>query len=562
MKDYLKISKAPELTGRERRLYRFLEILPGALSWLTIIALIIFSYYKPIGTAIFVIMFDVYWLLLVAFLGTHLLISYRFMKKRMAVNWQEKCESLGMVSLRLETVIDGNDINNNDGNNANKGLNIVEGKTREGETGEIKEKDQARIVNLSWRDVVHVVILPTYQESLDVLRSSFNGLVNSGYQTDKLIVVLAAEARAGEDGKLIRETIGKEYGHLFRRFLITIHPDDIIGELKGKGANQAWAAKKLKEEIIDGEEIDYASIMVSVLDSDTVVFPGYFHCLTHAFLTSKKPYRSSYQPIPVYHNNMWQAPFFARVAAFSNTFWQMMQQLRPEKSATYSSHAMTWQSLIDIDFWSTNMVSEDSRIFWHCFCYYQGDYRVEPLYFPVSMDMCMDKNQWQSAKNLYRQQRRWGWGVENIPYLVFNTIKQWPSLTRKSRGNYLRHIGVQIYGFHSWATNALITSIIGWLPLILGGSAFNATVLSSNLPMVTKFLMTLAMVGMVLSAIVSLLMLPTINKKGFMKYVTSVLQWICLPIVIIVFGSIPGLEAQTRLMLGKYMGFWVTPKHR
>lgn len=562
MKDYLKISKAPELAGRERRLYRFLEILPGALSWLTIIALIIFSYYKPVGTAIFVIMFDVYWLLLVAFLGTHLLISYRFMKKRMAVNWQEKCESLGMVSLRLETVIDGNDINNNDGNNDNKGLDTVEEKRIEGETGEIKEKDQARIVNLSWRDVVHVVILPTYQESLDVLRSSFNGLVNSGYQTDKLIVVLAAEARAGEDGKLIRETIGQEYGHLFRRFLITIHPDDIIGELKGKGANQAWAAKKLKEEIIDGEEIDYASIMVSVLDSDTVVFPGYFHCLTHAFLTSKKPYRSSYQPIPVYHNNMWQAPFFARVAAFSNTFWQMMQQLRPEKSATYSSHAMTWQSLIDIDFWSTNMVSEDSRIFWHCFCYYQGDYRVEPLYFPVSMDMCMDKNQWQSAKNLYRQQRRWGWGVENIPYLVFNTIKQWPSLTRKSRGNYLRHIGVQIYGFHSWATNALITSIIGWLPLILGGSAFNATVLSSNLPMVTKFLMTLAMVGMVLSAIVSLLMLPTINKKGFMKYVTSVIQWICLPIVIIVFGSIPGLEAQTRLMLGKYMGFWVTPKHR
>ncbi|WKZ25123.1 MAG: glycosyltransferase family 2 protein [Patescibacteria group bacterium] len=563
MKDYLKISKAPELTGRERRLYRFLEILPGALSWLTIIALIIFSYYKPVGTAIFVIMFDVYWLLLVAFLGTHLLISYRFMKKRMAVNWQEKCESLGMVSLRLETVIDGNDINNgSDSNNDNKELDTMEEKTVEGETGEIKEKDKARIINLSWRDVVHVVILPTYQESLDVLRSSFNGLVNSGYQTDKLIVVLAAEARAGEEGRLIRETIGKEYGHLFRRFLITIHPDDIIGELKGKGANQAWAAKKLKEEIIDGEEIDYASIMVSVLDSDTVVFPGYFYCLTHAFLTSKKPYRSSYQPIPVYHNNMWQAPFFARVAAFSNTFWQMMQQLRPEKSATYSSHAMTWQSLIDIDFWSTNMVSEDSRIFWHCFCYYQGDYRVEPLYFPVSMDMCMDKNQWQSAKNLYRQQRRWGWGVENIPYLVFNTIKQWPSLTRKSRGNYLRHIGVQIYGFHSWATNALITSIIGWLPLILGGSAFNATVLSSNLPMVTKFLMTLAMVGMVLSAIVSLLMLPTINKKGFMKYVTSVLQWICLPIVIIVFGSIPGLEAQTRLMLGKYMGFWVTPKHR
>jgi hypothetical protein len=67
---------------------------------------------------------------------------------------------------------------------------------------------------------------------------------------------------------------------------------------------------------------------------------------------------------------------------------------------------------------------------------------------------------------------------------------------------------------------------------------------------------------MVISAIISVLILPQDHKGGIKKYVIMLVQWLFLPVVIIVFGAIPGLEAQTRLMLGKYMGFWVTPKHR
>jgi len=520
--DYLKIGKASDLSGSNRKLYRALEILPGFLSWSTLIVLAVLSYFYPIFVAYFLIAFDVYWLLLVIFLGIHLIVSYGKMKEGLETDWKTLCKTISPREIKSPGT---------------------------GETRLIK-----------WEDIVHLMVFPIYNESLEVIENSVKAIAEGVYPTEKIIMVLGIEQRGGaavlENAKKMKE----KYGDKFRDFFIPVHPDGIEGEIKGKGSNQAWAAKEVKKEIIDKEGIDYDKILVSIFDIDTIIYPDYFYSLTYKFLSSENPYRASYQPIPVYHNNIWQAPFFARVAASSNTFWQMMQQIRQEKLATYSSHSMTWRALVDIGFWSTKMVSEDSRIFWHCFCYYNGDYRVEPLYYPVSMDVCMDETFWQTAKNLYKQQRRWGWGVENVPYLIFNTIKRWKDLPKSKM---ISRIFVQLYGFHSWATNALIIGVIGWLPMMLGGDRFNSTVLSANLPVVTRALMTSAMSGLILSAVVSTLLLPKRPKKyGVLKSLAMLVQWILLPISIIVFGSVPGLEAQSRLMFNKHLGFWVTPKSR
>lgn len=526
--NFLRVGKATDLSGRDFKIYRILEMLPGVMSIGTLVVLLLLSYFKPVFVAYFIIVFSVYWLLLVIYMAIFLIASYRRLKNGLKTDWKGRCENLAA--------------GNYDDENA-----FANSLARQG---------------WSWQDVWHLIVLPTYNEDVDIIRASLLAITKDGFPPERLIVALAIEERAGPSGREKAAIIQKEFGDKFGYLMMVFHPDGIPGELKGKGANQGWCVKEVKRELLDKEGFDYHKILVSVFDIDTIIRPGYFFALTHKFLTVDKPYRASYQPIPVYHNNIWRAPFFSRVAASSNTFWQMIMQIRQESLVTYSSHSMTFKALADIGFWSPKSVSEDSRIFWHCLLYYNGDYRVEPISFDISMDVTCDSSVPKTALSLYKQQRRWAWGAENIPYLLFNSIKMWrrPGL---KKGVLAGHIAVQLYGFHSWATNALIISVLGWMPMILGGDRFNSMVISGNLPLITQNLMSFAMVGLFLSAIVSALLLPKRPKEHTIwKNIFITLEWFLVPIIIIFFGAIPCLDAQIRLMRGKYMGFWVTPKRR
>ena len=526
--NYLKIGKATDLSGRDRKIYRWLEIFPGVFSILTLVILIVLSYFKPVWVAYIIIAFSVYWLLLVCYMAVFLITAYSLLKKGVKTDWRQKCDELKDEEIRNKFPV----------------------------TSLCQQ-------GFTWEQMYQLVILPLYQEDEDVIAGCLDSVLADNFPADKLIVAITFEERAGiESVKKRQDFVLKKYGGKFLELYITTHPDGMAGELKGKGANQAWCAKKVKEEIIDKNKIDYGKIIVSVFDIDTVIDPGYFFAVTYKFLTVPSPYRTSYQPVPVYHNNIWESPFFSRVSASSNTFWQMIMQIREESLVTYSSHSMSFKALNEINFWGTKNVSEDSRIFWHCLLYYDGDYQVEPVHIKVSMDVTADESLWKTAKNLYKQQRRWAWGGENIPYLIFNTAKRWKNKNFK-KGKLIEHIFIQVYGFHAWATNAIIIGFVGWLPLFLGGERFNTTVLSGNLPLITQRLMTFAMLGMILSAVISYLLLPKRPKKySFFKNIKMILEWVTVPVTIVIFGAIPCLEAQVRLMRGKYMGFWVTPKIR
>ena len=341
--------------------------------------------------------------------------------------------------------------------------------------------------------------------------------------------------------------------------MITTHPKNISGELAGKGSNETWASRIAKKEIIDPLRIPYENIIISSFDIDTQVYPYYFACLTYHYLTCKEPLRSSFQPVPIYNNNIWDAPAISRVVAMGATFWHMIQQERPERMSTFSSHSMSFKAVAEMDFWPVKNVNEDSRIFWKSLLFYDGNYQNVSLYYPVSMDANLADNFFQTLINVFKQQTRWSWGVENVPYFTFGCLKNKAMALKKK----IYHLFHHWEAFWSWATNSLLIFMLGWLPLFLGGEEFNRTVLSYNLPRITRTIMILAMIGLVGSAFYALRLLPSRPEKyKGRKYIWMILQWILVPIVMIVFGAIPALISQTRLMLGKYMGFWVTRKER
>ncbi len=493
---YFHVAHARDLTGKDRIIYRLLEILPGFLSWATLISMIVLSAIRPVWVAVFVIFFDVFWLLKTGHLSLHHYYNWLRLKHNIKVNWQEKLEKL------------------------------------------------------KYENIKHLVVLPYYKEDEYVLEETFKSLVGARYKSKKIIIVLASEERAGKEALEIAEKMKNKFARRFGEFLITVHPEGLPGEIKGKGPNISYACEQARIKILDPKKIKYEDVLVSAFDIDTVIWPQYFSCLTWHFLTVEDPLNKSFQPVPLYNNNIWQAPAVSRVAATTSTFWQMIQQERPEKLATFSSHTLVFKSLYEVGYWQKNMISDDSRIFWNLYLAKNGNYSVVPLSYPVSMDANLAPKLSTTLKNIYRQHKRWMWGVENIPYMLFGFIKN-KEISFKEKWN---KSVTQLVGFWSLATNPIMILILGWLPVIIGGEAFRETLLSYNLPIVTRILMTIATMGLILAAIVSASLLPPMPlhyKKRKVRWFIQIIQWALVPFTIIIFGSIPGLHAQTKLMIGK-----------
>ncbi len=487
--------------------YRMYEMLPGISVWTTLILIFTLSFIKPLWMIYFIIVFDVYWVLKVLNFSFYLLVAWYRYRNVQKINWEDKL---------------------------------------------VHEID-------NYKEYQQVVFLTLYNESWDIVKSAIQSVADSVYDPKLFTIVIAGEEKTKDHYLDIFEKTKRHFKDDFGVLLGTCHPENLPDEIRGKGSNLHYSETEIKK-YIDKKGWDYKKIITTIFDIDTVCHKDYFAYLAYTYITHPDPTKSSYQPVALYNNNMWESPALLRVMAFSTTFWALTSLARQDAMVTFSSHSMSFQALVDAGFHDKRIVSEDSRIFYQCYLRYNANYEVTPLYIPVSMDTVRDDSLVQSLKNLYKQQRRWAWGVEHIPYLLWEFRKKGKLIPWYKK---FKWVFLEWEGKWSWSLVALIITIVGRLPLWLADEEVRQTALYFNAPHMLEILMTISMLGLLLSAVFSFPLLPKRpDSEPIHRYITMVFQWLLLPVSLIFISAIPAIDAVTHLMFGKYLGFNVSQKKR
>ncbi len=535
------------LKGKEKKLQRALEILPGAISWTILIGALLLTFWKPVWAAVLVISFDLYWLLRLLYMTFFLVLSYLRLSMENQTDWMERVRGLENVEQYLQ-----------EPRPLSPKARFRQKLSHWTHLQELQALTQNGSLPPRWSDIRHVVIIPIAKESRNVFEPGIRSLAHQQFPPKQILVVLAVEDRTPMEIKKAAQAVQQQYRSLFLDFLVASHPDGLPGEARVKGANATCAGKEAAR-YLERQGVPFEKVIVSCFDADTVVSPHYFACVTYQFMVCPQRTRASFQPIPVYHNNIWKVPGFARVLDVGSSFFQLVEATNPEKLVTFSSHSMSFQALVEIGYWPVDMISDDSAIFWKAFLHYEGDYRVVPMYVTVSMDVAASDSWRKTVVNVYRQKRRWAWGVENFPIVMrgFLHAQKLPLSKKIKNGFKLFESNV------AWATWPFLLGVISWLPAFFAGLEFSNSVLYYTAPRITATIFRLGSISLLTTIALSMSILPKApTRNPLLIKLGHAFEWLLVPVTAIFLSAIPALDAQTRLMLGRYMEFWVTDKKR
>lgn len=528
--------------GKRTKLYRFLEILPGAISYSAVILLFIFSLLNPVLGAIYLFILIASTLVKAIGVAYRTIQGYNVIKRAERVDWHKRMEDLAHPHAAYERLHD-EDSKSYHFDQHLENLKMMVAMEKEYPNPE---------------KIYHAVIMTAYDEGEEILGPSIEATINTTFPNERIIFALAYEERGGEAMEQTARHLAEKYKGIFKDFLLVKHPANLSGEIIGKGPNLTYAGKAVAE-YVKQHQLPVENIIVTSLDSDNRMAPKYLDSVAYEFITHPNRQRLSYQPVSLFMNNIWDAPAPTRLIAVSNSFFNVISTMRPHSLRNFASHSQPLQALEAMDFWSKRTIVEDGHQYWRSLFFFSGDYSVLPIRIPIYQDAVIDETLWKTIKAQFIQVRRWYYGASDVAYVgskLFVSRDKRIVPFRQLFPKFLRLLD----GHVTLAIMAPIITFGGWVPMIMNLSS--RTMVAYNLPNIVSVIETIASVGVLVTVLVSFRILPkrpAKYRKG--RNILMIIQWILMPITSILYQSLAAYYAQTRLMLGKYMEkFDVTKK--
>ena len=536
------MSKVIEIPVGKRSLkYRLFEILPLFLSVTMIVLLVIFSAINPVLASAYLLVIVIMSFVKAIGVAYHTIKGYKLLNRGMKVDWSKRLREL---------------------EDANESYNRLKG--TKSDAYDYKQHLSNLCMVAAAEDgffpkpseIYHAVIVTMYNETLDVLMPTFESLVKTDYPKERMIIVLAYEERGGEAAEKVAMTLQKNYSKKFGTFLMSKHPDGLKNEVVGKGGNITYAGKLLKKYVKE-QKMRYGNVIVTTLDSDNRPHKCYFDQVAYEYIVHEDRKRLSYQPVSLFTNNIWDAPAVTRVIASTNSFWNLICGMRPHALRNFASHSQPLDALVEMDFWSTRTIVEDGHQFWRSYLYFDGDYEVLPIRAPIYQDAVLSDTFWKTLKAQWVQLRRWDYGASDVAYVGDNLFSR--KRTASIFGLLPKFIRL-LDGHVTLAATAPIVMFGGWVPMLF--TIQSRDLVSHNLPVIVGYVEMVAALGILISLILSIKMLPPKPAKyRNTRKLMMVLQWAISPIISIVYSSFCAFYSQTRLATGLYMEkFDVTDK--
>lgn len=529
--------------GKRTKKYRFFEMLPGLSSLSVIGILLVLAWFSAAWASAYLLLVILISVARAVGIAYHTIKGYRSLQSAQKVDWHGRLVDLATPEESLTRESRRND----------KAFGLA---THIDNLRAMTERPELYPAPLG---LEHVVIVAAYNEPIDVIEPTIQSLVDTSIDKDRLTIVFAYEARGGEGIKQTAQTLKRRYGKKFHAFYTVEHPDGLPNEVVGKGGNITYAGEFLAAEY-KKNGIDFDNVIVTTLDCDNRPHREYFDYVSYEYTVHTNRQNLSYQPIALFFNNIWDVPAPMRVLATGNSFWNVISSMRPHRLRNFASHSQPLTALAAMDFWSKRTIVEDGHQFWRSYFHFNGKYAVTPVYVPIYQDAVLSDSYKKTLVAQFKQLRRWAYGASDVPYVAEHVLTN-----RKDRRTSLSDGIVKLFqlveGHVTQAALPLMIAFGGWIPLLLSPESARS-VAAHQLPVVVSSVQQFAALGLFVSILFSLKMLPP-RPARYKKHRTiwMVAQWALMPVTSICYNAASGFNAQMRLLFGRYLDkFDVTEK--